>query len=434
MAAAPRTIPVYMLDSTRLDVPIRQDGLVSDLLSDALHSAGVSDVTFLVLRNCFSLCLWTDRDGQSPPLDLMEHAQDAFAAARADDASSRAVLSLRLVTPGVLGFANRDAALQHLLFATCALGVLTGAVPVEPPVALELGALTLRMRPGPPPAVGSLRDPSALRTILPSAVVARFAKEQLEDELLARYSALPPLSATDAQAAYCTIVEDSDYFGVSAWASRQFFTPELPVDLYVGVTSEGVVLFDDNRAAVGPGALAGRILQRLPLTALSEWSFEPPNSDARDGLLILHVIGERAAGFFTNAKERFTQRLAFHMADAPVFCDLLNEFVAQLVREALAEESHAKEQNAAPSEEPAAAGAGAGAAASNTAAAEDAGSGAETAAETAASAAGAGGVAAVSAAVGVADDTVSAPFNLSHRGVRELISAGELDAAGGHFL
>jgi hypothetical protein len=146
----------------------------------------------------------------------MEHAQDAFAAARADDASSRAVLSLRLVTPGVLGFANRDAALQHLLFATCALGVLTGAVPVEPPVALELGALTLHMRPGPPPAVGSLRDPSALRTILPSAVVARFAKEQLEDELLARYSALPPLSATDAQAAYCTIVEDSDYFGVSA--------------------------------------------------------------------------------------------------------------------------------------------------------------------------------------------------------------------------
>lgn len=432
--SAPRTIPVYMLDSTRLDVPIRQDGLVSDLLSDALHTAGVSDVTFLVLRNCFSLCLWTDRDGQSPPLDLMEHAQDAFAAARADDPSSRAVLSLRLVTPGILGFANRDVALQHLLFATCALGVLTGSVPVEPPVALELGALVLHMRSGTSPTVGSLRDPTALRTILPSSIVARFAREQLEDELLARYRALPPLSATEAQAAYCTIVEDSDYFGVTAWPARQFFTPELPVDLYVGVTSEGVVLFDDNRAAVGPGAIAGRVLQRLPLTTLSEWSFEPPTTDARDGLLILHVIGERAAGFFTSAKERFTQRLAFHTADAPVFCDLLNEFVAQLVREALAEESHAKEQQAVPAEEPAGDDT-----AANTATDTPAAGAAPVAAETGCSEeqpALQAPVVAAQAAVGVADDKISAPFSLSHRGVRELISAGELgsEASGGHFL
>ena len=172
----------------------------------------------------------------------------------------------------------------------------------------------------------------------------------------------------------------------------------------------------------------------MPLTTLSDWSFEPPTTDARDGLLILHVIGERAAGFFTSAKERFTQRLAFHTADAPVFCDLLNEFVAQLVREALAEESHAKEQQAVPAEEPAGDDT-----AANTATDTPAAGAAPVAAETGCSEeqpALQAPVVAAQAAVGVADEKISAPFSLSHRGVRELISAGELgsEASGGHFL
>jgi hypothetical protein len=341
MSSQPTTLcslRVWLLDHSFIDVSVKQDSVVGDVVGEAMRVLGMNESLQGVLRGCFSLRVWGVTDATAvaavlgSPLAPFSHVQDAFVGTRD---GSRLVLSLRLLTPGVLGAAARDSAVARLIFVTAAVSVLSGTVIVTPEIALDLGALLLRAR-DENPIVGLLRKPEVLNSLLPRSVINRFAPEALEEGLITRFSALPlksTLTPFDAAAAYCAIIEPLDSFCLIEVANaRQRWSSAMPSDIRFCVNADGVVVFEENGGE--------RLLWRASLSSLESWHAAPPTRDEPDGALILHVTVE------SNGKGGGGQatRLLFATASAPILAEALNDSAAQLLRELIEEEARGKKR------------------------------------------------------------------------------------------
>lgn len=349
-------LDVFLLDNSRVAVAVAQDAVVADVVAGALRALGCGARALAVLRGCAALVAWRGEPELPAPLPALEHVQDVFAAA--GGAALRLVLVLRLVTPGVLGLAERDAALGALLFCGAAYAVMRGRLAPDHATAVALGALVLRMRDA-PPRVGELRARAALEQVLPAATVARFAPEALEEELLAAYAAVGALPRAAAAARYCALLEEHPMFGVDAvFHATQRFSRDFPAQVLLGVSCDGVAVFDTPRDDAPRGA-PGRALHRVPLAALVAWSTLPPSADVgADGALALDVrdepapprrawFGRRATPDDAPKPDRAVRRWIFATPHAPRLCETLNDLAAQMLREIMEEEKLRKDDGAA---------------------------------------------------------------------------------------